>query len=179
MRGQYCWIVSGILGMVFLLGCQSENSSPGKMESQVVQEQGMADVQVPEVTFDSISRERWEAIRQLQMRIRQQPRETGLRAELVQLAYGPSWKAIFVTGTALLKHPESGRAIPVYQAEQAAFADAQRWAAYIQQWREHPLSPNFGELNRWQTLPSSVLYKENRGDTLVLYLAFQELAPLP
>ncbi len=179
MRGGKQWIVFWVMGMFLLLGCSLEKSREDEMETQVVQEPGQAAVPVPEVTFNSISRERWEAIRQLQRKIRLRPRESRLRAELVQLAYGPSWNAIFVTGMALLKHPQRGGAIPIYQAEQAAFADAQRWAAYIQQWRQHPLSPNFGELKRWQRLPSAVLLKEHRGDTLVLYLAFQETVPLP
>ncbi len=166
-----CFWIIGLLVLV-LVACQKERPREGELEHRAVREMGAAAGGGADVTFQSLSRERWEQIRKLQEQIRRQPRETAYRAELVALAYGPSWNTLFLTGAALMPHPGNGRPIPQYQAEQAAFVDAQRWAAYLQRWRAHPMEPDFGSLQAWQPLPSTVLHKEIRNDTLILFLAF-------
>ena len=75
------------------------------------------------------------------------PTDMRLRRELVETCYDTTWQTILAAGFGKPFQQANTETIAAKYAEQAATADAYRWAAYIKKWHNHPAKPDIGFLS--------------------------------
>ena len=75
------------------------------------------------------------------------PTDINARRNLVNAAYDTSWDSILAAGFGRRFEKSSSQSISLRLAEQAAKADAFRWAAYIKKWLDDPTTPDLGKLS--------------------------------
>ncbi|MBC8181774.1 hypothetical protein H8E88_11705 [candidate division KSB1 bacterium] len=75
------------------------------------------------------------------------PTDIDARRNLVQAAYDTSWDSILSAGFGKRFDKNSSQTISMRLAEQAAKADAFRWAVYIKKWLQDPTFPDMGKIS--------------------------------
>jgi len=79
--------------------------------------------------------------------IKSNPTDVELRRELVAVSYDSTWDTIFAAGFGTRFQNAETESIAMKYAEQAARADAYRWAVYIKKWLTDPTVAEIGKLN--------------------------------
>ncbi len=79
--------------------------------------------------------------------IKNNPTDIELRRRLLATSYDTTWETILAAGFGKPFQDAETESIAMKYAEQAAAADAYRWAAYIKRWSIDPTFPDFGALN--------------------------------
>jgi hypothetical protein len=106
---------------------------------------------------------------QLQRQIMQQPENAALRRELGHRAIDEQSGVIWAVGIGKVNPQASSPSVAQSQAEQAALADASRWAAYLIEWRKTDYATNFGTLQG--NVPGVQLVRKAVTDSLCIVLA--------
>lgn len=75
------------------------------------------------------------------------PENIQLRQELVSICYDTTWQTILAAGFGKPFQQANTETIAARYADQAATADAYRWAAYIKKWQADPTKPDIGHLS--------------------------------
>ncbi|MDW7680822.1 MAG: hypothetical protein SCK70_09670 [bacterium] len=77
----------------------------------------------------------------------QNPTDIALRRQLVSAGYDTLWETIFAVGFGKSSDKATTGAVDQKFIEQAATADAYRWAAYIKFWHQDASDPEFGSIS--------------------------------
>lgn len=101
--------------------------------------------------------------------IKNNPSDIELRRELVTTSYDTTWETILAAGFGKPFQNDETESIAMKYAEQAAAADAYRWAAYIKRWSIDPTFPDVGTLNA-EIKGGRVVAKQILPDNSVLVL---------
>jgi len=102
----------------------------------------------------------------LEDRILQQPDDRALRRALGEAAADVQAGIIWTAGRAKIKAGAPSPAIARSFAEQAAFVDASRWAAYILEWLENDYATEFGKIQG--RVPGGKIVKSAATDSSVV-----------
>jgi hypothetical protein len=79
--------------------------------------------------------------------IKNNPTDIELRRRLVAVSYDSTWDTILTAGFGKRFQDAKTESIALKYAEQAARADAYRWAVYIKKWLADPTVPDVGKLD--------------------------------
>lgn len=94
------------------------------------------------INYDSMLVE----IADLVKRVKANPENIEFRKQLVAVCYDTTWETILAAGFGQPFKKAGQLSVAQKYAEQAAAADAYRWAAYIKKWYKNPAKPNIGSL---------------------------------
>ncbi|MFZ5516867.1 MAG: hypothetical protein ACOY90_09535 [Candidatus Zhuqueibacterota bacterium] len=79
--------------------------------------------------------------------VMQSPTDVQARQQLVAVCFDTTWETILAAGFGKPLQQASTETIAAKYAEQAATADAYRWAAYIKKWHANPSQQDFGHIS--------------------------------
>jgi len=79
--------------------------------------------------------------------LKNNPIDIELRRKIVAISYDTTWETILAAGFGKPFQEAETESIAMKYAEQAARADAYRWAVYIKRWFVDPTVPDVGKLN--------------------------------
>jgi len=79
--------------------------------------------------------------------IKENPTDINLRKKLVATSYDSTWETILAAGFGKPSEKDTMESASMALAEQAAKADAFRWAAYIKKWSVDPAIPDIASLS--------------------------------
>lgn len=145
MKAPFLILMILILGFI-LIGCSK------KEESQTGVLQKNEDVQVDQSTliirpkaynYDSLR----VVIATLLDAVKANPDDIEARQRLVATCYDTTWETIIAPGLGRPSQQPQAEAVAQKQAEQAAVADAYRWAMYVKKWHHDPTIPDFGSIS--------------------------------
>ncbi len=94
------------------------------------------------------------------------PFSDSLRRELGRKAIDAASRTIWTVGTGRIADPSS--AVALSNAERAAWADGNRWAAYLIEWQKNNYSSPFGNVHA--QVPGSVIERKSMSDSLCVAL---------
>jgi len=145
---------------------QEETGSAPHPESMMEAERGapMVTVRVPDDA-------EMQAILQTQQAIITNPFSDSLRRELGRKAIDAASRVIWTVGAGRVADPSS--AVALSNAERAAWADGNRWAAYLIEWKKNDYSSPFGSVQT--QVPGSVIERKSMSDSLCVALVKTEL----
>lgn len=106
------------------------------------------------------------------------PENIQIRQELVSVCYDTTWETILSAGFGKPFQQANTETIAGKYAEQAATADAYRWAAYIKKWKSDPSKPNIGQLSA-EIQGGRVVARKDLDDTRVSVLIEIHTSNLP
>jgi hypothetical protein len=107
-----------------------------------------------------------QAILQTQQAIMANPFSDSLRRELGRKAIDAASSVIWTVGTGRVADPSS--AVALSNAERAAWADGNRWAAYLIEWQKNSYSAPFGSVQA--QVPGSMIERKSMSDSLCVAL---------
>ncbi|MGH7599421.1 MAG: hypothetical protein ACREOI_23960 [bacterium] len=157
--------------------CQANRE---KGQPQTVDSVGAAKIsaQAGAVAGGEVVRELSEAeadtLLQLEQQIMQQPENEALRRELGRRAIDANSGVIWAVGKGRVNPQASTPSVALSQAEMAATLDANRWAAYLLEWRKTDYATKFGSLQA--SVPGATVVRKAANDSLCVVLAH---VPLP
>ncbi|MGH7450328.1 MAG: hypothetical protein ACRENG_03215 [bacterium] len=106
---------------------------------------------------------------QLEQQIMQQPENEALRRELGRRSIDANSGVIWVVGKGRVNPQASIPSVALSQAEMAATLDANRWAAYLLEWRKTDYATKFGSLQA--SVPGATVVRKATNDSLCVVLA--------
>lgn len=109
----------------------------------------------------------------LQLRVNKNPADIERRKELLSKSYFPGSSIIITFGCARQTHPKTGQKISTALLKRAARIDANRWAAYSNEWLKNNYMPDFGKLNSTFTCNDQQISSFTYGDSLVIAYAYK------
>jgi len=107
-----------------------------------------------------------QAILQTELAIVTNPFSDSLRRELGRKAIDSASRIIWTVGIGRVADPSS--AVALSNAERAAWADGNRWAAYLMEWQKNNYSSPFGNVHA--QVPGSVIERKSMSDSLCVAL---------
>ncbi len=143
------------------IAAQEDAGSAPHTESMMEAEQG-----APLVTIRVPDDAEMQSILQTEQAIMANPLSDSLRRELGRKAIDAASRTIWTVGTGRVADPSS--AVALSTAERAAWADGNRWAAYLIEWQKNNFSTPFGNVQA--QVPGSVIERKSIGDSLCVAL---------
>ncbi|MDZ7265572.1 MAG: hypothetical protein ONB16_13440 [candidate division KSB1 bacterium] len=146
MRAFYLLLMVMILGIILMVGCsKKEESQTGalKQNEDVQVDQSTLIIKPKAYNYDSLR----VVIAALLDVVKANPDDINARQQLVATCYDTTWETIVAPGIGKRSQQPQAEAVAEKQAEQAAIADAYRWAMYIKKWRHDPTTPDFGSIS--------------------------------
>ena len=141
----YLLAVIILISTIMLITCgKDEKLETGEITTQEgVQEESTVETIKPQaINYDSM----FVIISELAAAVKQQPTDIEVRRQLVAACYDTTWETILAAGFGEPSQKASTESVAAKFAEQAAAADAYRWAAYIKKWHKDPTTPDVGSL---------------------------------
>lgn len=133
-------------GVMLLGGCgEKKGSQTGalKKNEDVQVDQSTLVIKPKAFNYDSLR----VVIATLLEAVKANPDNIDARQRLVATCYDTTWETIVAPGIGKPSQQQQMAAVAQKQAEQAAIADAYRWAMYIKKWHQDPSTPDFGSIS--------------------------------
>lgn len=131
---------------VFIPGCEKKKEMETvefSRQEGVAHETDVPTIKPKPINYDSM----FVVISQITAALKNEPTDINLRQELVSAGYDTAWETIMAVGFGEASSRASTESISEKFLQQAAAADAYRWAAYIKRWHENPAMPEFGAIS--------------------------------
>ena len=140
-------IIVALLTCAYLMtGCsKKEEYQTGEISPKESSQDtsGVVTIKPEPINYDSIL----VVVSQLVDSIKHNPTNIELRQQLVAVSYDTTWETILAAGAGKPSQDAKTASIAMKFAEQAARADAYRWAVYIKRWAIDPTFPNIEKLD--------------------------------
>jgi hypothetical protein len=155
---------------------KKEQQESGQISQQEnVQSQSIVQTIKPEaINYDSMLT----IIGKLVKSVHDNPMDIDARRFLVEAAYDTSWDSILAAGFGKRFDNNSSQTVSLRLAEQAAKADAFRWAVYIKKWLKDPSKPEIGKISA-EIGGGNFVAKSNLSDSTVVVLLEIKKSKLP
>ena len=101
--------------------------------------------------------------------VKENPVNITVRQKLVAACYDTTWETILAAGFGEPSQKANTESISNKFKEQAAEADALRWAAYIKKWHTDPTKPELGSISA-EIQGSRIVAKKSLADSTVVVL---------
>jgi len=147
---------------LFACGKKSEEAKTEQLGSIAAHEEAGAPTVEIRVPDDAAL----QSILQTQQAIVADPASEALRRELGRKAIDNAARLIWTVGAGRVADPSS--ALALSNAERAAWADGNRWAAYLIEWQKNDFSTPFGSVHA--QVPGSVIERKSMSDTMCVAL---------
>jgi hypothetical protein len=173
MKKLIVFFLTGVLVSGFVLCSKSEKQTeitPKETLGTMTPQEGAA------VSPEQLAAQLAPVLLDLQQKIMAAPADVEIRKALVASAVDTVRKVMHAVG--LGKPPENTNnpAMARQFMDRAALIDGYRWIAYLQAWRQHPESPNFGSISG-EIPPARLVYMDHPSETEALALVEASLAP--
>jgi len=133
-----------LISMHFYCGKKEQQESGQISQRENVQSQSIVQTIKPQaINYDSMLT----VVGELVKSVHENPTDINARRILVDAAYDTSWDSILAAGFGNRFDKNSSQTISLRLAEQAAKADAFRWAVYIKKWLKDPSTPEIGKIS--------------------------------
>jgi len=178
MRRNYAKLIGiALLTVCLLVACAKKeehqtaeiSQTEGAIDSQFVQT-----IKPKSINYDSMLT----VIAPMIETIMQTPTDVQARQQLVDVCFDTTWETILAAGFGKPLQQASTETIAARYAEQAATADAYRWAAYIKKWHANPMQLDFGHISA-EIAGGRVVARKDLADQRVSVLVEIRSADLP
>jgi len=135
-----------ILSLIVSIGCgkkEEHKTTEITKDETGGEDQFMETIKPKPINYDSMLI----VISQLTDSIKNNMIDFELRQKLVSISYDTAWETILAAGIGKPFQDAETESIALKYAEQAATADAYRWAVYIKKWYIDPTFPEEGSLD--------------------------------
>ena len=132
--------------VILVFFCEKQEKIENKAISQheaTFADSAVLTIKPKPVNYDSL----FKVLANLVEAIKKNPTDITLRQQLVAAGYDTTWETILATGFGEPSSKANTQSISQKFAEQAAAADAYRWAIYIKKWYDNPNDPEFGTIS--------------------------------
>jgi len=131
--------------MQFYFCSKKEQHDTGQINQQakVTSSLSVQTIKAKPINYDSLL----VVISDLVKAVQEKPTDIDARRQLANAAYDSSWDTILAAGYGSPIQKGATSTISLRLAEQAAKADAFRWAVYIKNWLQDPTTPDIGKLS--------------------------------
>jgi hypothetical protein len=139
--------IAGVLALSSLLilcGKKDEQKTGELVPKELTQDSSeVLTIKPKPINYDSMLT----VVSQLVETLKNNPTDISLRQELVATSYDTTWETILAAGFGKPSQKAEIQSIARKFAEQAAVADAYRWAVYIKKWKIDPTIPDIGKFS--------------------------------
>jgi hypothetical protein len=164
-----------LLPVFFSCGKKGQEETGQVLKQENVQSQSIVQTIKPEaINYDSMLT----IIGRLVKSVHDNPTDIDARRVLVEAAYDSSWDSILAAGFGKRFDKNSSQTVSLRLAEQAAKADAFRWAVYIKKWLKDPSKPEIGKISA-EISGGNFVTKSHLSDSTVAVLLEIKKSKLP
>lgn len=165
-----------ILALALMITCgKKEEHQTGEItkDEQAGDDSFVGTIKPKPINYDSM----FVIIAPLVDSLKNSPESIELRRQLVDVSYDTTWETILSAGTGKPMEHAATESVGMKYAEQAAAADAYRWAIYIKKWAIDPTFPDIGKINA--EIQGRVVAKQVLPDKRVSVLIEVQASKLP
>jgi hypothetical protein len=177
MRSKKVFITSiMILALTLMITCgKKDEQKTGEItkDEQAGDESFVGTIKPKPINYDSM----FAIIAPLVDSLENNPENIELRKQLVDVSYDTTWETILSAGTGKPMEHAATESVGMKYAEQAAAADAYRWAIYIKKWAVDPTFPDIGKISA--EIQGRIVVKQVLPDKRVSVLIEVQTSKLP
>ena len=177
MRRKELFIISVLLfALTLMITCgKKEDHKTGEItkDKLTVDEGFVGTIKAKPINYDSM----FAIIAPLVDSVKNNPESIELRKQLVAVSYDTTWATILSAGTGKPMEHAATESVAMKYAEQAAAADAYRWAIYIKKWAVDPSFPEIGNVSA--EIQGRLVAKHDLPDNRVSVLIEVQASKLP
>ncbi len=176
-KNYFLFTVLFSLILLLLISCEKKEKQVSGQIAQQEETPGQSIVQTIKpkaINYDSMLT----VIGKLVKSVHENPTDIETRRNLVNAAYDSSWNSILAVGFGKRFDSNSSQTISMRLAEQAAKADAFRWAVYIKKWLQDPTIPDISKISA-EISGGNFVAKSYMPDSTVMVLLEIKKSKLP